>query len=106
MTCRGVSRGLCGVALMEKNEIIMLCAIGAYMLFALYIGFRSSRKNKDAGAFYLGGRRQNNNSNKRENIKIINKAAGQSAARKCRLSCCFSHIREMFVNFIDNCVSL
>lgn len=42
---------------MERNEIIMLCAIGAYMLFTLFIGFRSSKKNKDVGDFYLGGRR-------------------------------------------------
>ncbi len=42
---------------MSTHEIIMLCAIGAYMLFTLYIGFHSSKKNKDVGDFYLGGRR-------------------------------------------------
>ena len=42
---------------MTKYEIIMLCAIGAYMLFTLFIGFRSSKENKTVDDFYLGGRR-------------------------------------------------
>ena len=42
---------------MTKYEITMLCAIIVYMGFTLFIGFRSSRQNKNVGDFYLGGRR-------------------------------------------------
>lgn len=35
----------------------MLCAIIAYMIFTLVVGFISSRQNKNVGDFYLGGRR-------------------------------------------------
>ena len=42
---------------MTTQEIIMLVAIGLYMVFTLVIGIRSSKQNKDVSDFYLGGRR-------------------------------------------------
>ncbi len=42
---------------MNKYEITMLCAIGLYMAFTLFVGFKNSKMNKNVGDFYLGGRR-------------------------------------------------
>ncbi|MBR6872431.1 MAG: sodium/proline symporter [Ruminococcus sp.] len=42
---------------MSNSEMIMLCAIGLYMAFTLFIGIKSSRENNNVGDFYLGGRR-------------------------------------------------
>lgn len=42
---------------MTKEQICMLAAIVAYLLFVLYIGVRCSKKNKTVDDFYLGGRR-------------------------------------------------
>lgn len=42
---------------MEKNLIIMLVTIVAYMLMMVVIGLVCSKKNENVGDFYLGGRK-------------------------------------------------
>lgn len=42
---------------MTSAQIIMICAIAAYLILMLVIGFIFSKKNNSVGDFYLGGRR-------------------------------------------------
>ena len=42
---------------MTSSQIVMLITIAAYLTFMLVIGYFYSKKNKDSGDYYLGGRK-------------------------------------------------